>query len=174
MPRKFDYNLIPRSSAKTTLGLLRAVKRAILQEPRRANMGVYTCKLQPTTQYFHPAPTCGTVGCFAGWVSILAGQGLVDDDAPAKRLLGDDLDYTFETAGWVRNYYGELVHPTEHVFNSGTGDACANTLPGTRAHAKAVAARIDRFIEKNYALLKGRKLPGLRKRREMAKGWVTE
>jgi len=172
--RKFNYDLIPRSSAKTTLGLLRAVKRAILEEPKRVNMGVYTCKLRPETTYSYQAPACGTVGCFAGWVSILAGQGLVDDDAPAKALLGEDLDYTFKAYSYRHNHFGELVRDTENVFNSGSGDACSDTRPGTRAHAKAVVARIDRFIEKNYDKLKGRKLPGLRKRRELAKGWVSK
>lgn len=117
--------LIPVSKAKTALGLLGDVKRAILQEPKRADMTTYTDRIHPE----EGGPACGTVGCVAGWISLLAGQGYVDDAAPAKKLLGYGL-----------NYY--TVGENDYVFNEGYGDDCVITDPGTPEHAEAVVDRI--------------------------------
>lgn len=152
--------LIRLSKAKTAYGLLRDVQKAIIEEPRRANMGVYTCKLNPDTDPY--APACGTVGCVAGWISLLSGQGRVDDDIPARKLLdpkGDVLD--LNTVGPYRNY----------VFNGGEGDACNRTTPGTPEHAGAVVQRIETFIQRNLKALKARRLPSLSTRRRLAQGY---
>lgn len=156
-------SLIRLSKAKTAYGLLRDVQKAVRQEPKRANMGTFTDRIDPTQ--YNNAPACGTVGCVAGWISILGGQGMVEDDAPARKLLGDGVKYHFN--------YGSLEFSDDgyhYVFNSGGGDACASTSPGTREHAEAVVARIERFIQGNLKALKARRLPSLRTRRRWAEG----
>lgn len=136
---------LPLSNAKTAYSLLQDVKKAILEEPKRVNMTTY---YKETTR--RNAPACGTVGCFAGWVCILAGirkensYDLSVDDDGAREVLGDNLDY--DTA----NGY--------NVFNSGDGDDCKNTKPGTVEHARAVVNRINRFMQVNKAKLIKRKL----------------
>lgn len=146
---------VPRSRAKTAWGLLQDVKRAILAEPKRANMWCFSIHKEPKDG----GPSCGTVGCFAGWTAMLARKNAVLSYDPnttynafkAKLILGDNLDYSF--------YNGEDCHS---VFNLGSGDSCASTNPGTRAHARAVAARITRFMKVNETALKARKLADVR------------
>lgn len=148
---------IPLSKAKTAWGLLLDVKKAIRSEPKRANMSVYCDKLAPQ----HGGPACGTVGCFAGWVMLLRGEEHSFDAAfPASQLLGGSKD-----AGGVIDFRLPSKQPGFilsgfHVFNSGGGDACMSevTQPGTKAHAKAVIDRIDRFMKKNEKALKSVKL----------------
>lgn len=143
---KRELKPLPQYRGRTVLGLLKAVKKAILEEPRRANMRVYACSKTGGRL----APACGTVGCFAGWVAILAGMraDYYIDDGDARTILGTDLNYSFEGSDGMDWY----------VFNQGEGDACASTAPGTVAHARAVIARIDRFIADNKEALKGRLL----------------
>lgn len=144
---------IPLSKAKTAWGLVQDVKRAIQQEYRRANMGVYSCPVS-VEQGYEPEriPACGTVGCFAGWVCLLAGLPVGSEDTPAKELLGEDLTYLFKGRSGFFHYF----------FNAGAGDACVTSLAGTKAHAAAVVRRIERFARLNEAALKARRLPVVR------------
>lgn len=145
---------VPRSRAKTAWGLLQDVKRAILAEPKRANMYVFTDYVTPD----EGGPACGTVGCFAGWTALLARKESKTSLTPnyhynayvARSILGN-LNYLF--------YRGDDSYS---VFNMGAGDSCALTNPGTRAHARAVAARITRFMKVNETALKARKLADVR------------
>lgn len=145
--------LIPLSKAKTAYGLLRDVQKAIASEPKRANMGTFTETLSPA----EGGPACGTVGCFAGWVSLLAGQGMISNDIGARKLLGYDLNYHFGGSG------------SGYVFNSGSGDACVHFQSGTPEHARAVVQRIEGFIQRNLKALKARRLPSLSTRRRYAR-----
>ncbi len=131
----------PKSTATTVLGLLDDVKAAVLAEPKRANMTHYVD--ESTIYSVADGPSCGTTGCFAGWSLMLAGLSLRKLRASgayqelAEQLLGKDLTYVFgRTKRWG-------------FFNAGAGDACSTTAKGTKAHAKALAARIDRFIRLN-------------------------
>lgn len=136
---------LPRSNARTAWDLLQDVKRAITQEPRRADMSVFRHPWAPEDG----GPACGTVGCFAGWVNILAGgRGEGSANISASNILG-----------YYLNYHLQDRHPVPyHVFNNGTGDICATTRPGTRAHARAVVQRINRFMALNADALKARRL----------------
>lgn len=146
---------IKASDATTAWGLLEDVREAILAEPKRANMRVYV-------EGWHPwrgGPACGTVGCLAGWIALLSGranrQSLLDFDASqamsvVRNVLGSTLDYYTVGRGGERNEGG-------WVFNSGTGDACWSTKPGTPEHAAAVVDRLDRFMRINERALKARK-----------------
>ncbi len=137
---------LPRSKAKTAYGLVMDARRAIADEPKRANMSTYVDERSPE----NGGPACGTVGCFAGWIILAANRvdpvnETVYDATVAHRLIGEEVDYYTVSRG-------------HHVFNSGAGDACAQTEPGTRPHAKAVLARIDKFVAVNKAKLRARKL----------------
>lgn len=151
---------IPLSRARTALGLMQAVKRAILSEPKQANITVYV----KHRDRCDGGPDCGTVGCVAGWIGLLSGMGRIIGPLPVVKLLGRQLSYWLPTE---RTHPDSIIREddTFDVFNSGRGDACNTTVPGTKAHAKAVVHRIDGFIEANYNALKRRKLPSLKVRK---------
>ena len=147
---------LPRSCAKTALGLLGDVKRAILADPKRLDMGVYTA-CRSVEVYPKSAPACGTVGCFAGWVSLLSGGGFVGDDDHARTLLGHDLNYqTVRLPDYLNGL--ETSSYTRYVFNGGSGDGISDLRSGTPAYARAVVRRIDRFIRFNYKALCARRM----------------
>lgn len=135
---------LPRSTAKTAWELCVDVKRAIREEPKRANMRTFRRRLTPE----RGGPACGYVGCFAGWVCVLRGKKRGVDDFAARDILGCDLQYILASSNMTP--FG--------VFNHGAGDACDTTNPGTRAHARAVIARINRFMQVNEAALKAKVL----------------
>lgn len=155
---------ILRSKATTGLALMRDVRKAILAEPKRANMRVAV-----QSRLDAEGPACGTVGCIAGWTVLLHDgrrKALRDNadtlpyDAPnldavqrARHILGRNVDY--ETVVVHNEAYSDTFRD---VFNDGGGDACSSTHPGTPEHAAAVAARIDQFVAKNRAALKARRL----------------
>ena len=134
---------IPRSKAKTAWGLCADVIRVIMAEPKRADIGSYITKESPKSG----GPACGTVGCFAGWLTLLKGgrEGM-SVGQHAVSLLGNNIDY--RTVGPNRDY----------VFNSGEGDTCGTTIPGTLSHACAIAARIRKFMTVNEKALRARKV----------------
>jgi len=139
---------IPRSRAKTAWGLLKDVRKAILEEPLRVDMGQVVGKLDPDDG----GPACGTVGCLAGWTLLLAGKKYtirVDWESAVEKLLGNHDAVNYYTAGYNGAY----------VFNSGDGDDCHITDPGTQEHADAVVDRLDKFMQLNAAALKKKKLP---------------
>jgi hypothetical protein len=134
---------IPRSKAKTAYGLISDVIRAILAEPKRADMEVFADHVDPDDG----GPACGTVGCFAGWVCLLRGarMGRRINETAARKILGPDLSYS--TAGVGGGF---------NVFNSGFPDV--TTPPMTAEHAAQVVKRIRRFQQVNAEKLKARKL----------------
>jgi len=151
---------VPRSDATNVYDLLQDVKQAILEEPRRVDMNFVAYVDDRTRQWTNPrtgrkevmpAPSCGTVGCFAGWTMLLAGmtpgQAGSKWTGGAKDILGP-LNYKFTGSD------GALCD----VFNWGAGDGILSMKPGTRAYARAVCKRIDRFITANggKAVLKSR------------------
>lgn len=151
---------IPLSRAKTAWGHLQHVKRIILAEPKRVDMGTFKGTKLPTVG----GPACGTVACFAGWTLITAGKNATRTEFRANRLsfstpatraqnlLGKSLDYSVEGGTDEESY------EYESVFNSGNGDACERTRPGTVKHARAVVARINRFMARNAAALKAKQM----------------
>lgn len=145
--------MVPRSDATNVYDLLQDVKQAILEEPRRANMNYFGLEvgnnqslmwIGPDDTYHKlQAPSCGTIGCFAGWVQMLS--GVCADDATrfadfgAESILGRDLVYSFT----------DERNQTRSFFNWGAGDGLLEIKPQTRAYARAVVKRINRFIEVN-------------------------
>lgn len=134
---------LPRSKAKTAYGLISDVIRAIEAEPKRIDMNTFGSARLPQ----HGGPACGTVGCFAGWVNVLAGgsRRLIikwDFNAEtARNTLGRGLDYRLANGG--------------HVFDAGHD---ISGEPGTVAYAEQVVDRIRRFQRVNAARLRAKKL----------------
>lgn len=123
----------PKSKAKTAYGLLSEVCDVIRNEPLRYNQTWWLSKRRDRIQVLPPAgyPSCGTVGCVAGWAVTLKGKTVRDWDieSTARKLLG--LDEAQAT----------------DLFSS---DAIKSTDPQTLAHANAGIAHIRSF-QKEYA-----------------------
>lgn len=145
---------LPKSNATTVRELLNDVKQALLEEPKRANMGRFVAS-RDRSDGSYDYPSCGTVGCFAGWIGILAGvspdnRALGNSaDRVAMDILGWDLGYVFRG----RNRYNEAQN--YGYFNSGEGDGLEGMVDkgqpkrGTRAYARLVIKRVNRFMQQN-------------------------
>lgn len=65
-------SLIPKSKAKTAYGLLSEIVALIRDEPRRLDMSMPLDT--DAKNAYELAPSCGTVGCVAGWAVMLRGN----------------------------------------------------------------------------------------------------
>jgi hypothetical protein len=61
---------IPKSRAKTAYGLLSEVRKLILTEPLRYDQNELLV-FEDSDNWYGEFPSCGTVGCRAGWVIML-------------------------------------------------------------------------------------------------------
>lgn len=154
--RKAKLAPLPRAlNATNAYELLTAVKRALRDEYRRANMRVDLT----TSQVYMPTkpPACGTVGCIGGWVAALAGRnGPHETYSPLG--IASWLVFGHTDSGTPGRYFEGRGGVAYDVFNSGAGDACDTTTPGTRAHARAVIARINRLLRDHGDALRARTL----------------
>lgn len=141
-------SLLPRSNATNGWDLCEDVCQAILEEPKRVDMNDTLWFVDPRNAN---APACGTVGCFAGWVNVLAGNlepGWMLHKA--KMLLGGGLIYSLPTTDFA------LLDYEFFVFNSGYGDGIHRMKVGTPEYAEAVVGRIRLFMQRNEAGLRAR------------------
>lgn len=174
-PKKFA--LIPLSKARNAFALLEDVCKDILAVPARVRMDVVAyLKEERGSDWVirdRRFPACGAVGCAAGWVAFERGVVARGTQA-AERILGRGLHYNTvcedsELAGLkgaggaLWDWEGRRASET-YVFNNGAGDDCERTSLGTRAHARAVVARLKRFMAINEVKLKARKLAPVTKR----------
>lgn len=141
---------LPRSKAKTAWGLVQDVKRVMLEEPKRVWMKDYIVERNPAL--WPNAPACGTVGCFAGWCSILSGgkRNIFRTYSHALELLGDcdyDTVQTTDDDGYAYK---------DHVFSAFGPDLEGE--PGTATFARSVVRRIERFQRINEKVLKAKKV----------------
>lgn len=139
-------NRIPKSRAKTAYGLLSAVCRLILDEPKRYDQSSFIIRRDGAggaLSHHHASrgvPACGTVGCVAGWVATLKHPkpfGYGETSYIAKRILGLSDSAAF------------------HLFDGG---ACSNTRLQTKQHAKAGVAHIRRFLKEHARQLKAKRV----------------
>lgn len=140
---------IPRSTAKTAWGLLQDVKRAMREEPRRVDMDTWLRRMDPRNLCYecYEAPACGTVGCFAGWVVLLAGGSPrtrpFNVESKARSILGENCNYDL----------GPFAKDVFAVY-----DGCLSR--GTRHYVEdVIKTRIDPFMKMNMVWLKRRRLP---------------
>lgn len=134
---------IPTTRSKDPVVILRTVAKAILQEAKRYNQGVwvvhkddahgypYTKGNNPFYDDVDEFPSCGTVGCIAGWATVVTGNkpahwNTVEDDA--RLILGLDLD------------------SADELFNGGPAEL-TGLKPGTKEYAKAGVERVRNFVK---------------------------
>lgn len=120
--------------------LLRKVKKHILEEPKRLQMGSYI-RVKGKMPLDRPWPKCGTAGCIAGWACILSAKKGTDPyelytdtavGAEAQELLG----ITFYER---HRLFEPIFWPMQ--FTAGLAD------DGKAKTAKVAAARIEHFIK---------------------------
>lgn len=77
METKAEWTPLPTSNADNLYNLMADVCKAIEEEPRRFDMAHYVTAFQGRVVDYlsvKELPSCGTVGCYAGWMDILLGQ----------------------------------------------------------------------------------------------------
>jgi len=127
--------------------LLRKVKKQILEEPKRLDMGFFGMKVKP----YSGGPRCGTVGCIAGWAVMLNHPEVIGARLSEKRLdefnnlIGradvegmkllkittDQRDKLFYVANWPEPYRQQY----------------SDAIDDRKARAEVTAKRIDYFIK---------------------------
>lgn len=138
-----------RTRATTAYGYLTAIAKLVMEEPRRLNMGVVVLRGTGLQEYLTEdsrgvtlrkrQPSCGTVGCVAGWTLVLAGRTTENESnkgnmAEAQILLG-----------LTNRQMQELFLPNNLVFAKGKQ---------TKRHAVATVRHIQKFQKKHAAQLK--------------------
>lgn len=133
-----------RKKRITAAELLRRIKVLVLEEPRRMNMRswitAFEGRIRVRRNRFglqgHELPVCGTVGCIAGWgATLLRKPGESPKTATARSRMAKLLGHRLSGGYW-----------TDHDLFDPYLDDLLGTEPGTEAHAKAVAKRIDRYL----------------------------
>lgn len=138
--------------------LLRKVQRVILREPARLCMGGWLSVMSGLTN--HEGPSCGTVGCIAGWAALLDkprmrsyrdmaasvnrfdGRSTKEQAKDALGITEEQSERLFHVGGWPAKY-SEAYKNSDPDFKAGA-EAWFRTL--NRRRARIAAARIERFI----------------------------
>lgn len=139
---------MPKSKAKTAYGLLSEIRKLILEEPKRYNQTDWLTRGADRIEALYgkdAAPSCGTVGCVAGWVTALKGDP--DDSTAWPHVVADRVLGLSE--------FG--INQLELFRGSAAGDR--GHTPGARkAHARRGAAHIARFQKKYAKQLKAKRV----------------
>lgn len=137
---------VPRSKAKTAYGLLSKIAALIVDEPKRYHQGRFL-DVKNADDNPRDYPSCGTVGCVAGWVVTLKGkQGnrtlypLVG--STARKILGISDAQSYEL------FHADALDTADHQ----------GPPPQTAAHARKGAAHIRKFQKAHRAQLLEKKL----------------
>lgn len=133
---------------KLNVKLLEKVKKHIKKEPRRLNMSEWNQVAVPG-RYINTdaekgffsrlkltkrtAPPCGTVGCIAGWATMLSGVSEIPIDDAAIELLGIN-----EEAAQELFFMGSWPRPFRILYRA---------AKSSRERASITCKRIDAFIE---------------------------
>lgn len=135
---------LPKSKAKTAYELLSEVCVLIMNEPLRYDQQRFIArkggKGGADDSVSRAWPSCGTVGCVAGWVATLK-----TDDAFSYNM----------TAGIACNILGIDYDQSNELFNGAAlrKDPKRQPKPQTVAHARAGVAHIRKFQKKYRAQL---------------------
>ncbi len=155
---------LPRVTTKTiTVGaLLGKIKRLIISEPKRLDMGVYVGAFQGRTVHGFAAqdkPACGTVGCMAGWGAVM----LRPDGVSGRKLDKRAEDAMTRALGFdYPDCYDDMVRTVGGLFDPEVvtdldgEDAwgCDWPMPGTPEHAAVIAKRIDTYLSQHPEIVK--------------------
>lgn len=152
---EFPEFLVPRSDATNAYDLLIDVARVIREEPLRYDQGSWLTfgkYVASGEQYDNPrGPECGTVGCRAGWICVLA-DGIMEARTAAiydraRKVLG--------AIGYDKMEKDEDGHPTGEEYSFSTdleklfhGGAIADWDVFTPEYAEAGARGVEEFAEK--------------------------
>lgn len=129
---------MPYTNAKTMYGLLNAVARIVLEEPRRLDMCYWKQTRDRDGRIPNRGwPSCGTVCCIGGWMETLVPGLVIDSYDREDNILGYEI-------------MKELCYPA---------DLIRAEQPQTLGHAKKTVAHIRAFQRKYKALLKSIQLP---------------
>lgn len=135
---------VPKTRAKTAYGLLSAIRRLILAEPKCYDQEIYINRAGQ--ENFSPAdeyPFCNTVGCVAGWVVMLR-----HPHTTAKyNQIASRAKHILKLSGGAAT---ELFHASAAFKpdpSSRTGQY-RRTDPQTPEHARYGAAHIAKFQRK--------------------------
>ena len=144
-PKRFS---VPRVDGPTITGreLLLRIKALVLEEPARLDMRRWVTAFRGRRRLHSRSstlPACGTVGCVAGWGAIL----LRPNDAISGRRLDDSAEDVM-TAALGLECTIPLFTP-DPVF-----DETTLHQPGSKAHARVVAKRIDTVLARYPAVAK--------------------
>lgn len=133
--------------------LLRQVKRHILEEPKRLQMGIWSAsaKRQVRQGYMEKdeAPACGTTGCIAGWAVILHKAGSRTDFLKVLRSIrGHDYRHVMQPKAIA------LLELTEAQADSlffvgdwpGSFEGDYMNCKTPKQRARVTAKRIEHFI----------------------------
>lgn len=169
----------PRITKAVVTGreLLTAIKKAVLDEPARADLGWWVTSFRGDARYREevstaPEPACGTVACLAGWGAVLlrptrmsaARLSAAAEDVLTK-LIGYDID-----DGW----FDRPTYSVGELFSEDISEEFGETKesfgdPGTLKHAQTIANRITAYLEKHPEVAK-RKI-SVRKARKLIQAY---
>lgn len=143
---------------KEQIALLRKVKRHILRKPSRLRMNNWIVKAEPNSSvtlgegWGEPTnvkiPSCGTVGCIAGWIVLLSNNNL--DNSNNYSIKSDGKCKVFSAQQEATILLGFKYVPTELFFVSDwpyqKREEYFNSTSQTQ-RAKIVGQVIDDFIK---------------------------
>jgi len=140
MKKTTKQTAVPTSKAKTAYDLLSEIAALIVAEPKRYNQERFMAE-GPNDKDTAPLgfPSCGTVGCVAGWAVTLKGVRCAYSDIQmhASSILGLD-----------RYQESTLFSGSALIDEDGHGPA-----EQTAAHARAGAKHIRKFQRAHKAQL---------------------
>jgi hypothetical protein len=129
---------IPKSRAKTAYGVLSEVRKLILQEPLRYDQ-TNILSFKEIDNEYDTYPSCGTVGCIAGWITVLT--------CPKPKRETFPWDYAVDRLGLT---WEQSIALFTAVAADGEGQ--------TRYHARSGAEHIARFQKKFEKQLRAKRI----------------
>lgn len=128
---------LPKSKAKNAYDLLSEISALIIEEPKRYNQGIYVSRAGKDGDPYYAYPSCGTIGCVAGWVTTLRSEFQLNG-----RSVGD----------FAKHILGLTENQACELFDGSVIDG----RPQTVAYAKRGAAHIADFQEQYEHQLKAK------------------
>lgn len=159
---------LPRSRARNAYALMRDINKAILTEPRRLNMSGWLVAFQnkATARIYQGgrSPSCGTVGCYAGWCTLLKAVTLLKTGHDAYHVqdgtetfalntLSGPYEYGPTDRGKLRNALLTEFLNTEATVTRPNGQL-VTIRPGTTQYAKIVVKRFENIMRLFKSTLK--------------------